>query len=183
MLVLPELQEDGTKKYIVYNNEGQLIYETKGYYNSDLVKYTDKVFIIREQNNFLVYTLDGTQLDNNCINNYITSEELERFNKETINSDNIELFKEKILEVQSDLEKSLDNLNNKYKQKIVKLTLSYEDKLKEKQIIIDKLTNTLDLAEQKAEEFQQIKIDNKLLKFERNILIIICIILSIFLAI
>ena len=79
MLVLPELQEDGTKKYIVYNNEGQLIYETKGYYNSDLVKYTDKVFIIREQNDFLVYTLDGTQLDDNCINNYITPEELERF--------------------------------------------------------------------------------------------------------
>ena len=183
MLVLPELQEDGTKKYIVYNNEGQLIYETKGYYNSDLVKYTDKVFIIREQNDFLVYTLDGTQLDNNCINNYITSEELERFKKISINSDNIELFKEKILEVQSDLEKSLDNLNNKYKQKIVKMTLAYEEKLKEKQTIINKITKTLDLAEQKAVEFQQIKFENNLLKFERNIVIIICIILAIFLAI
>lgn len=183
MLVLPELQEDGTKKYIVYNNEGQLIHETRGYYNSDLVKYTDKVFIIREQNNFLVYTLEGTQLDNNCINNYITIEELEKFKKENICSDNIELFKEKILEVQSDLEKSLDNLNSKYKQKIVKLTLNYEEKLKEKQTIIDKITKTLDIAEQKAEEFQQIKLENKLLKFERNIVIIICIILSIFLAI
>ena len=81
------------------------------------------------------------------------------------------------------MEKRLDDMNNKYKQKIVNLTLTYEDKLKEKQTIIDKFTNTLDLAERKAEEFQQVKIDNKLLKLERNILIIICIILAIFLAI